>query len=116
MVIAILITVPLMFIGYGATISYSIHVFFPFAVLEQLIGFATGSLILLNPVITGLVAFLQYPTYGYILGNASGPHQLRKRMWIILAFHLVAAVVAIAWSVIQLRQLMRPASELVGGS
>lgn len=113
MVVALLITVPLMFIGFGGTIPYSVHVFFPFAVLEQFLGFVTGSLILMNPVITLLVALLQYPTYGYFLGKASGTKELRKRIWIILALHLAGAVLAIVWSVIQLRHFMRPASEVV---
>lgn len=106
MVIAILVTVPLMFIGFGATIPFSIPVLFPFAALEQFVGFSIGSPILINPVVTALFAFLQYPTYGYVLGNASDTGELRKRIWIILVLHLAAAITAVVWSVILLRPLI----------
>jgi hypothetical protein len=109
MAAALFVTLPLMFIGYGATIPYSMPFLFPFGTLEFFLGWYTGSPHLLNPVFAPLIALIQYPAYGYYLGRAADSDKLRKRIWIIIGLHLAAATIAIVLTYIE---FYRPSREI----
>ena len=74
------------FIGYGGTLIPA-ALFFPYAILILVLGQITWNPFLLNPAIVVSIALVQFPVYGYILGQANKAGSLRKKLRTLAIIH-----------------------------